>query len=36
LSFLSNDGGATWTRRNDFNFMFSLIVSNPVIPPGQQ
>jgi hypothetical protein len=35
LSFLSNDGGATWTRRNDFNFMFSLIVSNPVIPPGQ-
>jgi hypothetical protein len=36
LSFLSNDGGVTWTRRNDFNFMFSLIVSNPVIPAGQQ
>lgn len=28
FSYLSNDGGVTWTRRNDFNFMFSLIVSN--------
>jgi len=36
LSYLSSNGGVTWTRRNDFNFRFSLIVSNPVIPPGQQ
>lgn len=36
LSFLSSDGGATWTRQNAFNFRFGLIVSNPVIPPGQQ
>jgi Matrixin len=36
LSYLSSNGGVTWTRRNDLNFRFSLIVSNPVIPPGQQ
>ncbi len=36
FSYLSSNGGLTWTRRNDFNFRFSLIVSNPVIPPGQQ
>jgi hypothetical protein len=36
FSYLSSNGGVTWTRRNDLNFRFSLIVSNPVIPPGQQ
>jgi len=29
LSFLSNDGGLTFTRRNDRNFRFSLIFSEP-------
>jgi hypothetical protein len=35
FSYVSSDGGVTWARRTDFNFRFSLIVSNPVIPPGQ-
>ena len=29
-SFLSTNGGLTFTRRNDFNFRFSLISSQPV------
>ena len=29
LSFLSNDGGVTFNRRNDFNFRFSLLISEP-------
>jgi len=28
-SFFSDDGGATWTRTNTYNFMFSLILSQP-------
>jgi hypothetical protein len=32
-SFLSTNGGLTFTRRNDFNFRFSLIASQ--IPPTQ-
>lgn len=31
-SFLSTNGGATFTRRNDFNFRFSLIASQPTTP----
>jgi hypothetical protein len=31
-SFLSTNGGATFTRRNDFNFRFSLIASQPINP----
>ena len=31
-SFLSTNGGATFTRRNDFNFRFSLIASQPTQP----
>jgi len=31
-SFLSTNGGATFTRRNDFNFRFSLIASQPTNP----
>ena len=31
-SFLSTNGGATFTRRNDFNFRFSLIASQPIVP----
>ena len=33
-SFLSTNGGLTFTRRNDLNFRFSLITSEPVTPPG--
>ncbi len=36
LSFVSSNGGATWTLDPRFNFRFSLILSNPVTPPGQQ
>lgn len=35
-SFVSNNGGASWTRNNTFNFQFSLVVSQPVTPLGQQ
>src|SRR5262245_45120905 len=31
LSYVSLDGGATWTRRTDFNFRFSLVLAEP--PP---
>lgn len=31
-SFLSTNGGVTFTRRNDFNFRFSLIASQPITP----
>ena len=31
-SFISTNGGATFTRRNDFNFRFSLIASQPTNP----
>jgi hypothetical protein len=36
MGFTSANGGATWTRRPDVNFMFSLVLSlpdNPVIIP---
>jgi hypothetical protein len=33
LSFLSTDGGATWTRNQNFNIRFSLIVSKPLNEP---
>lgn len=36
LSFVSDDGGATFTRNNTFNFMFSLTVSASPLPPGLQ
>ena len=36
LSYTSTDGGATWNKVTNFNFRFSLIVSKPVIPQGQQ
>jgi hypothetical protein len=29
FSFISDDGGATWTRNLIFNFQFSLVVSSP-------
>lgn len=35
-SFTSDNSGATWTRSNTFNFRFSLVLSRPVVPPGQQ
>ena len=31
-SFLSTNGGTTFTRRNDFNFRFSLVLSQPTVP----
>ena len=31
-SFLSTNGGTTFTRRNDLNFRFSLIASQPITP----
>ena len=31
-SFLSTNGGATFSRRNDLNFRFSLIASQPITP----
>lgn len=31
-SYLSTNGGATFTRRNDLNFRFSLIASQPTTP----
>ncbi len=31
-SYISDNGGATWTRVNTFDFRFSLIVSHPVNP----
>lgn len=34
-SFTSNNGGATWSRNTTFNFRFSLVLSQPVTPPGQ-
>ncbi|HJP92543.1 MAG TPA: matrixin family metalloprotease [Pyrinomonadaceae bacterium] len=34
LSFLSSDGGLTFTRRNDLNFRFSLIASKVPQPPA--
>jgi hypothetical protein len=30
LSYLSDNGGATWTRTNLYNFRFSLVLSEPV------
>jgi hypothetical protein len=33
-SFLSTNGGLTFTRRNDFNFRFSLILSKIPFPPA--
>ena len=35
-SFFSYDGGATWGRDTRFNYRFSLVLSRPVTPPGQQ
>jgi hypothetical protein len=29
FSYISIDGGATWTRRTDFNFRFSLVLAEP-------
>jgi len=29
-SFLSTNGGSTFTRRNDLNFRFSLVLSQPL------
>lgn len=34
LAFTSDNGGTTWTRRNDINFRFSLVLTPPVFPPG--
>ncbi len=34
-SFTSNNGGATWALDSRFNFRFSLVLSQPVTPPGQ-
>jgi hypothetical protein len=31
LSYFSDDGGATWTRREDFNFRFGLVIA-PTVP----
>ena len=33
-SYLSTDGGVTFNRRNTQNFRFSLVLSQPVTPPG--
>jgi hypothetical protein len=33
FSFVSDNGGATWTRNLTFNFQFSLVLSEPVTHP---
>lgn len=32
LSYLSRDGGATFTKNTNFNFRFSLVLSEPTVP----